>query len=193
MKVRNLITKNKNTFKGPFIIEPQIFRDDRGLFFESWNQDKFNDFFPNKIHFLQDNHSYSKKDVLRGLHYQLAPYPQAKLVRCTFGSIFDVIVDIRSDSETYGEWASVELNGNNNKQIWIPEGFAHGFLVLSDSAIVQYKTTNLWVKNLERTIRWDDNTIGIAWPIHNAQKLHLSDKDNNGQSLTNARIKKEIF
>ncbi|HAO3380450.1 TPA: dTDP-4-dehydrorhamnose 3,5-epimerase, partial [Escherichia coli] len=141
------------------IFEPKVFSDERGFFFESFNQKVFEEAVGRKVKFVQDNHSKSSKGVLRGLHYQLEPYAQAKLVRCMVGEVFDVAVDIRKSSPTFGKWVGVNLSAENKHQLWIPEGFAHGFLVLSNTAEVLYKTNNYYNKENERNIIWNDNTI----------------------------------
>ncbi|EFH8864468.1 TPA: dTDP-4-dehydrorhamnose 3,5-epimerase, partial [Escherichia coli] len=146
------------------IFEPKVFSDERGFFFESFNQKVFEEAVGRKVKFVQDNHSKSSKGVLRGLHYQLEPYAQAKLVRCMVGEVFDVAVDIRKSSPTFGKWVGVNLSAENKHQLWIPEGFAHGFLVLSNTAEVLYKTNNYYNKENERNIIWNDNTIDIDWP-----------------------------
>lgn len=156
------------------LIEPQVFGDDRGFFYESFNQNKFEEAIGKKINFVQDNHSKSVKGVLRGLHYQLTPKAQGKLVRVIQGEVFDVAVDLRQSSPTFGKWASEILSGDNKKQMWIPEGFAHGFLTLSDTAEFLYKTTDFYSKDHEQAIIWNDETIGIDWPT---DKPSLSDKD----------------
>jgi len=163
------------------LIEPQVFNDDRGFFFESFNQKEFEDVIGRKVNFVQDNHSRSVKGVLRGLHYQENPYQQGKLVRVVYGEIWDVAVDIRRDSKSYGQWVAEKLSAENKKQLWIPEGFAHGFLVLSDYADFLYKTTEFYNPKSEITIKWDDPFINISWP--NITKF-TSKKDNNGISLT---------
>ncbi|HDX2103661.1 TPA: dTDP-4-dehydrorhamnose 3,5-epimerase, partial [Escherichia coli] len=145
------------------IFEPKVFSDERGFFFESFNQKVFEEAVGRKVKFVQDNHSKSSKGVLRGLHYQLEPYAQAKLVRCMVGEVFDVAVDIRKSSPTFGKWVGVNLSAENKHQLWIPEGFAHGFLVLSNTAEVLYKTNNYYNKENERNIIWNDNTIDIDW------------------------------
>jgi dTDP-4-dehydrorhamnose 3,5-epimerase len=160
------------------LIEPQVFGDDRGFFFESFNQKKFEEAIGKKINFVQDNHSRSVKGVIRGLHYQLAPKAQGKLVRVIQGEVFDVTVDIRKSSPTFGKWLGEILSADNKKQIWIPEGFAHGFLTLSDTAELLYKTTNFYSREDERVIQWDDETIAINWPLK--AKLSFSDKDLKG-------------
>ncbi|HBJ0062331.1 TPA: dTDP-4-dehydrorhamnose 3,5-epimerase [Escherichia coli] len=158
------------------IFEPKVFSDERGFFFESFNQKVFEEAVGRKIKFVQDNHSKSSKGVLRGLHYQLEPYAQAKLVRCMVGEVFDVAVDIRKSSPTFGKWVGVNLSAENKHQLWIPEGFAHGFLVLSNTAEVLYKTNNYYNKENERNIIWNDNTIDIDWPELNINVI-LSTKD----------------
>ena len=158
------------------IFEPKVFSDERGFFFESFNQKVFEEAVGRKVEFVQDNHSKSSKGVLRGLHYQLEPYAQAKLVRCMVGEVFDVAVDIRKSSPTFGKWVGVNLSAENKHQLWIPEGFAHGFLVLSNTAEVLYKTNNYYNKENERNIIWNDNTIDIDWPELNINVI-LSTKD----------------
>lgn len=164
------------------IIEPNIFSDERGWFMESFNEQRFHDeltklglSIPNA--FVQDNHSCSNKGVLRGLHYQTAPHAQGKLVRVIRGSAFDVAVDIRKGSFTYGKWVGVELSAISHKQLWIPEGFAHGFVALEDNTHFLYKTTNYYSKDCERSIRWNDKDLDIHWPTE-LGKLILSIKDN---------------
>ncbi|EGZ4893982.1 dTDP-4-dehydrorhamnose 3,5-epimerase [Salmonella enterica] len=157
------------------IFEPKVFSDERGFFMESFNQKVFEEAVGRKIEFVQDNHSKSTKGVLRGLHYQVEPYAQGKLVRCIAGEVFDVAVDIRKDSETFGKWVGVNISSENKRQLWIPEGFAHGFLVLSDSADFLYKTSNYYSPIHERGIVWNNPTININWPI-NIDKI-LSEKD----------------
>ena len=160
------------------IIEPQVFGDARGFFYESFNQEAFNKATGTDLQFVQDNHSRSAKGVLRGLHYQLPPFAQGKLVRVTRGSVWDVAVDIRKSSPTFGKWVGVELNEDNHKQFWIPPGFAHGFVVLSDTADFLYKTTAYYAPTHDRSIRWDDPAIGIAWPnIGIAPQLSAKDVD----------------
>ncbi|ALD79250.1 MULTISPECIES: dTDP-4-dehydrorhamnose 3,5-epimerase [Citrobacter freundii complex] len=159
------------------IFEPKVFGDERGFFMESFNQKIFEEVVGRKIEFVQDNHSKSEKGVLRGLHYQLPPFSQGKLVRCIVGEVFDVAVDIRRDSETYGKWVGITLSAENKKQLWIPEGFAHGFYVLSETAEFVYKTTNYYHSLSERGIIWNDKNININWPI--AGDILLSEKDMN--------------
>lgn len=167
------------------IIEPQVFGDQRGFFMESFNQHDFNKATGTDFTFVQDNHSRSTKGVLRGLHYQVEQ-PQGKLVRVVRGSVFDVVVDIRLQSPTFGKWFGVELNEENHRQLWVPPGLAHGFLVLSDSADFLYKTTDYYAPALERCIAWNDPTIDIQWPL-SAEPL-LSLKDRAGLPLSAALI-----
>ncbi|HFS3490592.1 TPA: dTDP-4-dehydrorhamnose 3,5-epimerase, partial [Escherichia coli] len=162
------------------IFEPKKFEDSRGYFFESFNQRLFEDAVGKEILFVQDNQSYSSKNVLRGLHYQSEPYAQGKLVRCIMGEVFDVAVDIRKESESYGQWVGVFLSENNNRQLWIPEGFAHGFLVKSDKAIFTYKCTNFYNPSAENTIRWDSPDLAIEWPLDD-EDLLISEKDLLGR------------
>ena len=161
---------------GVLILEPKVFGDERGFFLESYNQRAFNEAVGFEANFVQDNHSRSAKGVLRGLHYQRDPHAQGKLVRVTMGAVFDVAVDIRPRSATYGEWVGVELSGQNHKQMWLPPGIAHGFLVTSDSADFLYKTTDYYAPQAEGCIRWDDPQLGIAWPLHGVAPA-LSAKD----------------
>ena len=166
------------------LIEPQVFGDDRGFFYESFNQNKFEEVMGKKINFVQDNHSKSVKGVLRGLHYQLPPKAQGKLVRVIQGEVFDVAVDLRQSSPTFGKWVGEILSDDNKKQMWIPEGFAHGFLTLSDTAEFLYKTTDFYSPEHEKSILWNDKTIGIDWPI---QDVSLSSKDNAALSFKEAK------
>lgn len=167
---------------GLLIIEPRVFGDERGFFFESFNEQAFNEATGNTLPFVQDNHSKSTKGVLRGLHYQLPPRAQGKLVRVVQGEVFDVAVDIRKDSPTYGQWVAEILSAENKKQLWIPPGFAHGFLTLSDTAEFLYKTTDTWSPEHERTILWNDATLNIQWPANRLQII-TSEKDNRGCSF----------
>lgn len=162
---------------GVLILEPKVFGDQRGFFFESFNQRTFDEAVGRNVVFVQDNHSRSAKGVLRGLHYQLAPHAQGKLVRATSGAIFDVAVDMRRDSATWGKWFGSELSAANHRQMWIPPGCAHGFLVVSSSADVLYKTTTFYAPVSERAVRWDDASIGIEWPLEGAPILSAKDAD----------------
>lgn len=156
------------------VFEPRVFGDDRGFFFESFNHKVFEEVVGRPVRFLQDNHSRSAKGVLRGLHYQIRQ-PQGKLVRVTHGEVFDVAVDLRKSSATFGQWVGLLLSAENKKQLWIPEGFAHGFVVLSEHAEFLYKTTDYWAPEHERSLAWDDATVGIDWPME--QQPVLSAKD----------------
>jgi len=146
------------------LIEPEVYEDERGFFYESFNQQKFNEAVGLDVTFVQDNHSKSRRGVLRGLHYQEAPFEQGKLVRVIAGEVFDVAVDVRKDSPTYGQWVAEVLSGENKKQLWIPEGFAHGFLTLSNEAEFLYKTTDFYNKESEKSIHWKNNEFNIDWP-----------------------------
>ena len=167
------------------IIEPKVFGDARGFFFESFNQRAFSQATGLDVNFVQDNHSRSAKGVLRGLHYQIQQ-PQGKLVRVVRGAVFDVTVDIRRSSATFGQWVGVELTEDNHRQLWIPPGFAHGFYVLSDSADFLYKTTDYYAPEFERSLVWNDPKIAIAWPV-DTQPI-VSAKDAQGMSLTDAAV-----
>ncbi|MEY4209903.1 MAG: dTDP-4-dehydrorhamnose 3,5-epimerase [Pseudomonadota bacterium] len=161
------------------LFEPTVFGDERGFFYESFNQQTFNQLTGLNVQFVQDNHSKSQKGVLRGLHYQLPPKAQGKLVRVVQGEVFDVAVDIRQNSPTFGQWVSAILSSENKQQLWIPEGFAHGFLTLSETAEFLYKTTDYYAPEMERCIVWDDDALGIDWPL-DKQPL-LSPKDNGSE------------
>lgn len=167
--------------KGAYLIEPKLFEDERGYFFESFNADDFCRETGHQVYFVQDNHSYSIKNVLRGLHYQAAPKGQGKLVRVIEGEIFDVIVDIRTESGTFGQHLGVHLSAENRQQLFIPEGFAHGFLTLSSTAQMLYKTTELYSKDHERALIWDDRILNIDWPLQGAPIL--SEKDRNSTTF----------
>ena len=167
------------------ILEPTVFRDERGFFMESWNALDFQSALRTNITFVQDNHSKSRRGVVRGLHYQLAPHAQAKLVRCLTGAVFDVAVDIRRRSPTFGQWVGVELSAENMRQLWIPEGFAHGFVALSETAEVLYKTNDYWHRECEAAIRWDDPDLDIQWPL--TEGICLSEKDAMAPFLRDAR------
>ena len=179
----------KTKINGVIIIIPKVFTDDRGFFMETY---KKNDFFDAGIttEFVQDNHSHSKKNVLRGLHFQREPYPQAKLVRCIRGKIYDVAVDLRESSPTFGKYVGVELSDENNFQLYIPRGFAHGFLVLSESADVLYKVDNIYSPENESGMIWNDPTVNINWPIKNPI---LSEKDKKWPTLSELKSKNMLF
>ena len=165
------------------LLEPDVFGDDRGFFYESFNQAQFETAIGKPVTFVQDNHSRSAKNVLRGLHYQIQQ-PQGKLVRVVQGTVFDVAVDIRRSSPTFGQYAAVELSAENKRILWVPEGFAHGFVVLSDTAEFLYKTTDYWAPEFERSIAWNDPAIGIQWPIQGEPSL--SAKDQQAKALAEA-------
>ena len=167
------------------ILEPKVFGDDRGFFFESYNQQIFNDAIGQNVQFVQDNHSRSTKGVLRGLHYQVQQ-PQGKLMRVVRGAVFDVAVDIRKSSPTFGQWVGVELNEDNHRQLWVPAGFAHGFLVLSDSADFLYKVTDYYAPEFECCIAWNDPDISIEWPIEGLPVI--SSKDKAGSKLNSSEF-----
>jgi dTDP-4-dehydrorhamnose 3,5-epimerase len=175
----------KTTIPDVIILEPNVFGDDRGFFYESFNQSNFEAGIGRKVTFVQDNHSKSIKNVLRGLHYQIKQ-PQGKLVRVTLGEVFDVAVDIRKSSPTFGQWVGVILSAKNKKQLWVPEGFAHGFVTLSESAEFLYKTTDYYSPKHERSILWNDTHINIAWPFEGAPSL--SAKDQQARSLADAEV-----
>jgi dTDP-4-dehydrorhamnose 3,5-epimerase len=164
------------------VIEPKVFGDERGFFYESFNQRAFNEATGLAHNFVQDNHSRSTKGVLRGLHYQVEN-PQGKLVRVARGSVFDVAVDIRKSSPNFGKWVGVELSEQNHRQLWVPPGFAHGFLVTSDSADFLYKTTDYYAPQFERCIAWDDAGIGVEWPLEGNSRPLVSAKDQVGVLL----------
>lgn len=165
---------------GVLIIEPRVFGDERGFFFESFNQRAFDEAVGEHVEFVQDNHSRSSRGVLRGLHYQLPPKAQGKLVRVVAGEVFDVAVDLRTHSPTYGQWVGEVLSAVNKRQLWIPQGFAHGFLTLSDSAEFLYKTTDYYAPELECCLSWNDPDLSIDWPIIEPV---LSARDREGQSF----------
>ena len=167
------------------LIEPKIFNDERGFFFESFNHAKFEQAINRPVQFVQDNHSKSVKNVLRGLHYQIQQ-PQGKLVRVVQGEIYDVAVDLRKASPSFGKWVGERLNAENRKQLWVPEGFAHGFFVLSESAEVLYKTTDYYAPQFERSIVWNDNTLNISWM--NQEAPLVSEKDMNGAIFLEAEV-----
>ena len=184
MQAEVLTTAAGVPVQGPLLLTPRVFGDERGFFFESWNQQAFNAAAGDTA-FVQDNHSRSSRGVLRGLHYQLPPHPQGKLVRCVLGEIFDVAVDIRRSSPTFGQWVGAVLSADNYQQLWVPAGFAHGFLTLSEHAEVLYKTTDFWSRECERAIRWDDPQLGISWPLEalSGAEPQLSQKDGAAPPL----------
>ena len=195
MQVDQLKSNLGEVMDGPLLITPSAFGDERGWFFESWNQRKLDEAVGETVVFSQDNHSRSVRGVLRGLHYQLAPEPQAKLVRSSLGSIFDIAVDIRRRSPTFGQWVGAELTAANKSQLWIPEGFAHGFLTLSDVAEVQYKARGFWNKSCERAIVWNDPDIAIDWPLEQLEgtEVSLSGKDAEAAGFRTALSAEDVF
>jgi dTDP-4-dehydrorhamnose 3,5-epimerase len=168
-----------------FVLEPAVHGDERGFFFESFNQKRFEEAIGRKTQFVQDNHSRSVKGVLRGLHYQITQ-PQAKLIRALQGEIFDVAVDLRRHSATFGKWSGTVLSAENKKQMWVPEGFAHGFVVTSETAEILYKVTDYYAPQHERSLLWNDAAIAIAWPLDGAPILSL--KDRIGAPLAQAEV-----
>lgn len=178
---------DKTAIEGVLVFEPKLFGDERGFFMESFNQRLFEDAVGQPVAFVQDNHSRSARGVLRGLHFQRAPQAQGKLVRVSAGAVFDVAVDIRPGSATYGRWVGVELSAANHRQLWIPPGLAHGFLVLSDSADFLYKTTDYYAPQAEGGLRWDDPELAIAWPDAGVPPL-LSAKDAAAPGLRDLKL-----
>ena len=176
-------TVTKTNLPEVLILEPKVFGDDRGFFFESFNQLDFQQATGVDVNFLQDNHSKSSQGVLRGLHYQIQ-HPQGKLVRVTQGAVFDVSVDLRRSSSNFGKWVGVELSADNKRQLWVPPGFAHGFVVISEAAEFLYKTTDYWFPEHERSLLWCDPTVGIQWPSVGEPKLAA--KDAAGKVLDEA-------
>jgi dTDP-4-dehydrorhamnose 3,5-epimerase len=173
--------------EGVWIIEPKVFNDQRGYFFEAWKQAEFDEHIGRHVSFIQDNESKSSYGVLRGLHYQKGEFSQAKLVRVIKGCVLDVAVDIRKSSSTFGKYVAVELSEENKRQFFIPRGFAHGFLVLSDEAVFTYKVDNVYAPQVEASIRWNDETIGIDWPI-DAKDVLTSEKDLKACSIQEAEL-----
>ncbi|ATI63202.1 dTDP-4-dehydrorhamnose 3,5-epimerase [Edwardsiella tarda] len=169
------------------IFEPTVFGDERGFFFESFNHKVFEDAIGHSINFVQDNHSKSCKGVLRGMHYQKPPYEQGKLVRCVSGEVYDVAVDIRQNSPTFGQWVGEYLSDKNKRQLWIPEGFAHGFYVISDEAEFVYKCTDYYSPISECSILWNDSDLNIKWPLMHDEPI-LSHKDSQGYKLNSAPL-----
>jgi dTDP-4-dehydrorhamnose 3,5-epimerase len=192
MQVEQLTAASGRVIEGPLLITPKVFGDDRGFFYESWNQRSFDEAVGCPTTFEQDNHSRSCRGVLRGLHYQLEPEPQGKLVRCTVGVIFDVAVDLRRSSATFGQWVGAELSADNQQQLWVPVGFGHGFLTLSESAEVLYKASGFWSKSCERSLRWNDPDLAIAWPLEGMEPL-LAQKDADAPELAAVMAAGEVF
>ena len=189
-------TSSGEEIEGLLYIHPNVFGDDRGFFFESWNQKDWEDILKinnqSPVSFVQDNHSKSSKGVLRGLHFQRNPNPQGKLVRCINGEIFDIAVDLRKASKTFGKWTGINLSDKNKNQFWIPEGFAHGFLTLSETAEVLYKTSNYWSRECEISILWNDPELKIEWPLESIKSnVILSEKDKYAKKLS--QINRELL
>ena len=177
----------ETTLPGVFVIEPAVFGDDRGFFMESFNAAKFRELTGADVAFVQDNHSRSSANVLRGIHYQIE-HAQGKLVRVTEGAVFDVAVDLRRSSPHFGQWVGVELSAENKKQLWVPAGFGHAFLVLSESADFQYKTTDYYHPESERSILWNDPEVGVEWPLAPGVEPRLSDKDASASALASTEV-----
>ena len=190
MHTEELFAGTGQPLQGPLLLHPRVFGDERGFFFESWNRNQWLRLLTENgqqpVDLVQDNHSSSSHSVLRGLHYQLPPHAQGKLVRCVVGEIFDAIVDVRHSSLTFLQSAGVRLSAENKKQLWVPPGFAHGFLVLSETAEVLYKTSDFWSQASERAIRWDDPQLQVAWPLDALAGVtpQLSKKDAQAPLLT---------
>ncbi|AKK99404.1 dTDP-4-dehydrorhamnose 3,5-epimerase [Enterobacter asburiae] len=178
----------KTNIPDVLIFEPTVFGDERGFFMESYNQQIFEKAVGRKVKFVQDNHSKSSKGVLRGLHYQLPPFAQAKLVRCVVGEVYDVAVDIRRDSPSYAQWVGVKLSAENKRQLWIPEGFAHGFLVLSEVAEFVYKTNNYYMPEYDNGILWNDSRLNINWGCDEGSDFKLSTKDKSLPLFSDANV-----
>ncbi len=191
MEYKKLKSNKEIFFEGPLLLFPNKYSDKRGFFMESWNANTFNNIVKRPINFVQDNHSKSKKHVIRGLHYQLPPKDQGKLIRCISGKIFDVLVDLRKNSKTFLAWTGIILDDKDHKQLWIPSGFAHGFLALSETSEIIYKTTGFWSKENERSIIWNDPQLNINWPLNNNEPL-ISLKDLNSPQIKNLS-KNEFF
>ena len=195
MELESVKSSNNLLIDGPVILIPKINIDERGYFYESWNKDFYNKILNREISFVQDNQSLSKHGVLRGLHFQKGRSAQAKLIRVISGKILDVIVDIRINSPTFKEWATVEISKKNRRQLWIPEGFAHGFITVSKKAEIHYKTNNFWDKDSERTIIWNDKDLKINWKLTelNLKRPFISKKDISGDTLHYLKNKRDLF
>lgn len=195
MKVISVKNNFNISIKGPLVLKPNLFKDKRGFFYESWNKKSFNEILGFDLDFVQDNISKSSKSVLRGLHYQLNPAAQAKLITVISGAIFDVIVDLRRNSPTFKSWAGVRLNEENRNSLWIPEGFAHGFLSMKDNTIIQYKVTKFWNNSLDRSLNWNDRNIKVEWPFReiDVKAPNLSQKDHDAPSFIHLEINNQLF
>ena len=188
-------SSNQNFFEGPFIFTPKRFFDERGFFYESWNKKIFDQFCKKNINFVQENNSCSFLGVLRGLHFQTDPFAQGKLVKVIKGEIYDVIVDLREKSKTFAEWALIKMSKKNRKQLWVPKGFAHGFITRTKTAEIQYKVTSFWNKNSEKTILWNDKDLNINWELDSLKCDNpiISQKDSEGSSLRFLQEHKALF
>ena len=195
MQVKFLKSEKNIVINGPLLLNPDRFFDDRGFFFESWNEKKFNDIISRKVTFVQDNQSLSFHGVLRGLHFQKEPFAQGKLIRVLSGKILDIIVDLRTNSNTFKEWKSIVLSKKNRMQLWVPEGFAHGFITLTARAEINYKTTQFWNKESERTIIWNDNSLMIDWRLKDLEinSPLVSEKDSQGKTFKHLHNKGDLF
>jgi dTDP-4-dehydrorhamnose 3,5-epimerase len=200
MRAERLHSPQGQSLAGPLLLTPRLFGDARGFFFESWNQRLFAELLeadgqPAAAAFVQDNHSRSSQGVLRGLHYQLEPHAQGKLVRCVLGEMFDVAVDLRRGSVTFGQWCGARLSAANQQQLWVPAGFAHGFLSLTDPVEVLYKTTDFWTPACERALRWDDPELAIGWPLELLPEAspQLAAKDAEAPSFAAAVASGALF
>ncbi len=182
-----MVTVTRTRLPEVLVIEPRVFGDDRGFFMESWNQRAFDEAVGESVTFVQDNHSRSARGVLRGLHYQM-PNPQGKLVRAASGRVFDVAVDMRRDSPRLGQWVGVELSAENRRSLWVPAGFAHGFLVLSEFADFLYKTTAYYAPANEHALAWNDPSVGIDWPLEPGQQPVVSAKDQAARPFSQATL-----
>ncbi len=196
MNYKNIYSENGEKISGLILLEPNILDDHRGFFLESWNKRDFQKILENdnqaKFEFVQENHSKSIKGVLRGLHFQREPHSQGKLIRCISGSIFDVVLDLRKDSNTFCKWASIFLSSEDLNQLWIPKGFAHGFLTLSETAEIIYKTTAFWHKESEISILWNDKNLNIKWPLEKINnKVIINKKDKCAKKIS--EIKQEFL
>lgn len=193
---KNYLKSNKGKLiKGVLLLKPTIHNDERGFFYESWNKNTFKEIVKYDLSFEQDNISFSKKGVLRGIHYQINPKEQGKLVRCSSGKIYDVAIDLRKSSKTFGEWTSVVLSAENKFQLWIPPEFGHGFLSLKNDTEVNYKATNSWDKSCEKSIIWKDNDLSIDWPLDklNGSKIIVSAKDSKSPTFKEAMQNGDLF
>ena len=195
MEIKKLKSNKDSILQGVAILTPNVFSDSRGYFYECWNQNEFNRLIGENIKFDQDNHSKSSFGVLRGLHFQKDPKAQGKLVRVLKGEILDVIIDLRLNSKTFGEWGIAKLSSKNKKQLWVPVGFGHGFITKTKTAEVQYKTTNYWDKESERTLLWCDSELKINWQFKNLdlKKPKLSIKDSEGFTLSQLINNGDLF